>query len=205
MARLSWTLYSDADFLVAGRVLGASALGAYTFAWNLATLPVEKVTALVGQVTPAFFSANQADHWQTATLSATLIEGVPRCSHFLRRLNSLARTQSSCLWRLENAGSCAARAAGGGWHSTGPCARWQRATRAVIDGTTRDAVRYVDQRHSCSGNANRILFWEPVGRSRNRVGMDYCLPVGCNSTLCRSVSQNRYARSEVPSVPYFLR
>jgi O-antigen/teichoic acid export membrane protein len=61
VARLSWILYSDADFLVAGRVLGTTALGAYTFAWNLATLPVEKVTALVGQVTPAFFSANQVD------------------------------------------------------------------------------------------------------------------------------------------------
>jgi O-antigen/teichoic acid export membrane protein len=61
MARLSWILYSDADFLVAGRMLGTTALGAYTFAWNLATLPVEKVTALVGQVTPAFFSANQSD------------------------------------------------------------------------------------------------------------------------------------------------
>jgi PST family polysaccharide transporter len=58
---LSWILYSDADVLVAGRVLGTTALGAYTFAWNLATLPVEKVTALVGQVTPAFFSANQSD------------------------------------------------------------------------------------------------------------------------------------------------
>lgn len=61
VTRLSWILYSDADFLVAGRVLGTTALGAYTFAWNLATLPVEKVTALVGQVTPAFFSANQSD------------------------------------------------------------------------------------------------------------------------------------------------
>jgi teichuronic acid exporter len=62
MARLSWILYSDADFLVAGRMLGTTALGAYTFAWNLATLPVEKVTALVGQVTPAFFSAHQGDY-----------------------------------------------------------------------------------------------------------------------------------------------
>jgi teichuronic acid exporter len=61
VTRFSWILYSDADFLVAGRVLGTAALGAYTFAWNLATLPVEKVTALVGQVTPAFFSANQTD------------------------------------------------------------------------------------------------------------------------------------------------
>jgi O-antigen/teichoic acid export membrane protein len=62
VARLSWHVYSDADFLVAGRMLGATPLGAYTFAWNLATLPVEKVTSLVGQVTPAFFSANQSDY-----------------------------------------------------------------------------------------------------------------------------------------------
>jgi O-antigen/teichoic acid export membrane protein len=61
VARFSWSLFTDADFLVAGRTLGATALGAYSFAWNLATLPIEKVTALVGQVTPAFFAANQAD------------------------------------------------------------------------------------------------------------------------------------------------
>jgi|HubBroStandDraft_1064217.scaffolds.fasta_scaffold09397_3 O-antigen/teichoic acid export membrane protein len=61
VARLSWNFYSDADFLVAGRVLGVTPLGAYTFAWNLATLPVEKVTSLVAQVTPAFFSATQSD------------------------------------------------------------------------------------------------------------------------------------------------
>jgi O-antigen/teichoic acid export membrane protein len=76
VARLSFNLYSDADFLVAGRVLGATALGAYTFAWNLATLPVEKVTALVGQVTPAFFSANQSDHGGLRRYLQTLTEGI---------------------------------------------------------------------------------------------------------------------------------
>jgi teichuronic acid exporter len=74
VARLSWNLYSDADFLVAGRVLGTSSLGAYTFAWNLATLPVEKVTALVGQVTPAFFSANQTDYGGLCRYLRTLTE-----------------------------------------------------------------------------------------------------------------------------------
>jgi O-antigen/teichoic acid export membrane protein len=62
VARLSWNFYSDSDFLVAGRMLGSSALGAYSFAWNLATLPVEKVTSLVTNVTPAFFSAHQSDY-----------------------------------------------------------------------------------------------------------------------------------------------
>jgi O-antigen/teichoic acid export membrane protein len=76
MARLTWILYSDADFLVAGRVLGTAALGAYTFAWNLATLPVEKVTALVGQVTPAFFSANQTDYNALRRYLLSLTEAV---------------------------------------------------------------------------------------------------------------------------------
>jgi PST family polysaccharide transporter len=76
MGRLSWLVYSDADFLVAGRVLGTTALGAYTFAWNLATLPVEKITALVGQVTPAFFSANQTDYNALRRYLQSLTEAV---------------------------------------------------------------------------------------------------------------------------------
>jgi PST family polysaccharide transporter len=62
VARLAWNFYTDADFLVAGRVLGAAPLGAYTMAWNLATLPVDKVSTLVGQVTPAVFSAVQTEY-----------------------------------------------------------------------------------------------------------------------------------------------
>lgn len=76
VTRFSWILYSDADFLVAGRVLGTTALGAYTFAWNLATLPVEKITALVGQVTPAFFSANQTNYNALRRYLQSLTEAV---------------------------------------------------------------------------------------------------------------------------------
>jgi len=57
VSRLCWYGFSNADFLVAGRVLGASPLGEYTFAWNLATSPVEKVTGVVVRVTPTFFAA----------------------------------------------------------------------------------------------------------------------------------------------------
>jgi teichuronic acid exporter len=61
MGNVSWYAYSNTDFLVAGRMLGAAALGSYGFAWQLTSLPVEKVTALVGRVTPAIFSAHQDD------------------------------------------------------------------------------------------------------------------------------------------------
>jgi O-antigen/teichoic acid export membrane protein len=76
VGRLTWIIYSDSDFLVAGRMLGTTALGAYTFAWNLATLPVEKVTALVGQVTPAFFSAHQTDYNALRRYLLSLTEAV---------------------------------------------------------------------------------------------------------------------------------
>jgi O-antigen/teichoic acid export membrane protein len=61
VSSVSWYGYSNADFLVAGRVLGQSALGAYTLAWNLATIPLEKVTAIVSNVAYAYFSAAQND------------------------------------------------------------------------------------------------------------------------------------------------
>jgi O-antigen/teichoic acid export membrane protein len=60
-ARVAWYVYSNADFAIVGRVLGKSALGAYSIGWTLANIPVERVAALVGRVTPAIFSAVQND------------------------------------------------------------------------------------------------------------------------------------------------
>ncbi len=62
VSRLTWYWYSNADSVVAGRCLGKGPLGIYTFAYTLASLPVEKITALVSRVTPAFFSAIQDDN-----------------------------------------------------------------------------------------------------------------------------------------------
>lgn len=60
-ARLAWYVYSNADFLVVGRALGERALGHYSFAWSLASVPIGKVSALILRVTPAHFSAVQDD------------------------------------------------------------------------------------------------------------------------------------------------
>lgn len=60
-SQLAWYAYSNSDFTVIGRVLGSAALGVYTMAWTIALIPVDRVSALVGRVTPAFFSAVQAD------------------------------------------------------------------------------------------------------------------------------------------------
>jgi O-antigen/teichoic acid export membrane protein len=59
--RISWYVYSEADFAVAGRLLGPAALGSYSFAWTLVSLPIEKITSLLGRVTPSFLSAHRED------------------------------------------------------------------------------------------------------------------------------------------------
>jgi len=61
VSRLSWYAYSNSDFVVSGRVLGQLALGSYTVAWNLANVPVEKITGVLNSVTPALFSAVQKE------------------------------------------------------------------------------------------------------------------------------------------------
>jgi O-antigen/teichoic acid export membrane protein len=58
---IAWYVFQNADFFVAGKVLGAAALGAYTFAWNLAYSIVDKVTGLVTGVTSSIFSAAKHD------------------------------------------------------------------------------------------------------------------------------------------------
>lgn len=61
VGRLSWYTYSNADFFVAGRVLGATGLGIYSFGWSLTNMALDKVGTLINAVTPAFFSAVQQD------------------------------------------------------------------------------------------------------------------------------------------------
>jgi teichuronic acid exporter len=76
VGRVSWYTYQNADFAIVGRVLGKVALGAYTIGWEIATLPVERVSALVGQVTPGVFSSVQADRPALRRYYLAVIEGL---------------------------------------------------------------------------------------------------------------------------------
>jgi len=76
LGRLAWYLYSNADFAVAGRVLGKTALGAYSFGWQFASIPVQKITALVTRVTPAYFAAAQHDNAALRRLLLNVTEGL---------------------------------------------------------------------------------------------------------------------------------
>lgn len=61
VARLAWYGYSNADYIVSGKVLGEDATGHYSLAWSLASIPVDKISAIVQRVAAPFFSAVQHD------------------------------------------------------------------------------------------------------------------------------------------------
>jgi O-antigen/teichoic acid export membrane protein len=61
VSRVAWYAYSNADFVVVGRVLGSVAMGAYTFGWNIASIPVDRMSSLLNRVTYAVFAAVQDD------------------------------------------------------------------------------------------------------------------------------------------------
>jgi O-antigen/teichoic acid export membrane protein len=60
-SRIFWYSYSNSDFIVAGKRLGTDALGAYSYAWTLASMPVDKISAMVIGVTSSMFAAVQHD------------------------------------------------------------------------------------------------------------------------------------------------
>ena len=76
VARLAWYFYSNADFLVIGRVLGRVALGDYTVGWTVASVPVDRVTALVGTVAAPVFSTVQTDEAALRRYLRNLTEGI---------------------------------------------------------------------------------------------------------------------------------
>ena len=76
MGRITWYLYSNADFVVAGRFLGEAALGVYSMAWNLANIPLDRVANLIFRVTPAVFSSVQHDAAELRRYLRVLTEGL---------------------------------------------------------------------------------------------------------------------------------
>jgi len=59
-----------------GRLLGTSPLGEYTFAWNLAAAPADKVSAVVVRVMPAVFSAVQDEYAALRRYLRLIMEGL---------------------------------------------------------------------------------------------------------------------------------
>jgi len=76
VGRLAWYVYTNADFFVAGLVFGKATLGAYTLAWQFASIPIEKVSGLVTRVTPAYFAKAQDDNGMLRRLLLNITEGL---------------------------------------------------------------------------------------------------------------------------------
>ena len=76
VSRVTWYVYSHADFAVVGRMLGTAALGAYTFGWSIANIPVEKVSAVLNRVTSGIFASTQHDDAAIRRYLLSITEGL---------------------------------------------------------------------------------------------------------------------------------
>jgi O-antigen/teichoic acid export membrane protein len=76
VTRLGWYCYSNADFIVAGRMLDKNSYGLYAMAWQIAIVPVEKITSLIASVTPAVFSKVQTQPAELRRYIRALTEGL---------------------------------------------------------------------------------------------------------------------------------
>lgn len=60
-ARLLWYIYSNADSLIAGKMLGKLALGFYSMAFQFASVPMDKIVSILTQVAFPAFSEIKSD------------------------------------------------------------------------------------------------------------------------------------------------
>jgi O-antigen/teichoic acid export membrane protein len=75
-ANIAWYAFRSADITVVGRFLGKAALGEYTVGWNLASIPVDKIAALVARASPAILASVQDDVAAMRRYVLALTEGV---------------------------------------------------------------------------------------------------------------------------------
>lgn len=72
--RTLWRLYSQADILIAGRILGKDILGIYAIAMRVASLPIDKLSSIFTQVGLSAFAKIQSDHKTIQTSFLRLIK-----------------------------------------------------------------------------------------------------------------------------------
>ena len=105
--------YERLDNVTAGRMLGQAALGVYGMAWNLANVPMEKLTTLVTTTIPTYFASVQTEpaalrrylRTLTETLAMTTFPATIGLASGRARSYSLRSWDTngmawSCLWRF---------------------------------------------------------------------------------------------------------
>ncbi|HEY9227467.1 MAG TPA: lipopolysaccharide biosynthesis protein [Gemmatimonadaceae bacterium] len=73
---VAWYAYTNADRVVVGRLIGEAALGVYSIAVTLASLPVEKISQLYLRVTEAVIAEVQNDRPAVARYLVNITEAV---------------------------------------------------------------------------------------------------------------------------------
>ena len=75
-AGLAWYAFRNADLTIIGKVLGKNPLGAYTLGWNLASVPVDRISQLLGRTAPPVLAKVQNDPPALRRYVLLLTEGV---------------------------------------------------------------------------------------------------------------------------------
>lgn len=73
---IAWYVFRTADHAIVGERLGSAALGSYGIAVTLASIPVDRLSALVAQATPAIFATVQHDRPALRRYVLALTEGI---------------------------------------------------------------------------------------------------------------------------------
>ncbi|MBL8379811.1 MAG: lipopolysaccharide biosynthesis protein [Burkholderiales bacterium] len=102
-SRLMWTLYDQSDSLVLGKVSGEVALGFYTMARDLASIPVTRISSLVNQMSVPLMATLQDDR---VAMRKMLLRGLrltasvstPICLGFILVAEDLVRVVLSDKW-----------------------------------------------------------------------------------------------------------
>ncbi|HET7267496.1 MAG TPA: lipopolysaccharide biosynthesis protein [Oleiagrimonas sp.] len=87
--RVLWYVYSRADVFIIGKILGTHALGFYSIAMQLASMPMQKVGGLLNQVGLVAYSSVQTD------LSVVR-------SHFLKVVRTLSFVSFPVFWGMSS-------------------------------------------------------------------------------------------------------
>lgn len=75
-SRIFWYLYTNADKVIVGKLLGEKSVGIYDMAFSLATLPSSQVTSLVTNVASPLFAKLQDDRARLASALLKLTRGI---------------------------------------------------------------------------------------------------------------------------------
>lgn len=73
---VAWYIYMSADMVIAGRILGVAALGAYSFAGMLANLPADRIATAVTRVAPSMFAEMHRDAYALRRYFSSLVAGL---------------------------------------------------------------------------------------------------------------------------------